>query len=586
MNKEKFFTLLVVAAAFCFLGFIWYHEKELRSKAWHELDDCARVVSNAVWNYEDKLPLEYLALTSRKNNFNKIVITMREGDTFIELDNQITNPLDKFLINLDFTYHLSLTKEIEYNGIKIGMIKAEWYPLAFYTNLSVFVFIILLLIISWFYLRLKDAAGNLEQRVADRTAALIKTNDKLENEIKKGELIEKELIESNKRSEGLNKLKSSLLTNMSHEVRTPMNGILGLAEILSEKLTNKEYAAMANKIYKSGVRLMNTLGSILDLSELESNTIQLKVTGYNISENIEKLLKQYKNIANDKNLYLNLEIKDPLVIPFVDERICNHIILNLVDNAVKYTSVGGITVTVDSEEVGEKLWAVIKVKDTGIGIAEQNKEIIFEEFRQLSEGISRGYEGAGLGLSLAKKMLVLINGVIELESEINKGTVFTIKLPAYKNKDNNYKIIVKNETNEMIENNLKIGQSAENSLPVAMLVEDNAINGEVTALFLNNICKLEIAETGLKAIEMAKHNSFSFILMDINLGHGIDGVKTANEIRKINGYEETPICALTGYAMSADKEIFLARGFTDYLAKPFEKEELIQFVKKILNQIK
>lgn len=588
MKKEIIFTFLVLFAVVGFFGFVWYHEKVLQNNVQSEIEDCARVVSNSVWNYEDKLPLEYLALTSRKNNFNKISITMREGGTFIELDNQITNSLDKFLINLSFTYHLTLISEISYNNLIIGHIKAEWYPLAIYSNIIVLLFVSLMLVIAWYYLKFREAADYLEQRVSERTVALIKTNEVLENEILKRETVEHELIKSKEKSEELYRLKSALLTNMSHEIRTPMNGILGLAAILSEKLTAQKYADMAQKIYRSGIRLMNTLGSILDLSELESNTIQVNMTGYNISANIKKILKQYQNIANDKNLYFRYEINNENAIAYVDERICNHIILNLIDNAIKYTEEGGITVFIDVEKNEKTDNVIFSVKDTGIGIAKHNKEIIYEEFRQLSEGFSRSYEGTGLGLSLVKKMLLLFNGVIELESEVGIGSTFTIKFPGVTESCMPVEeaIAAGYETTGGLISGYSAGQPDTEKLPFALLVEDNAINREITEIFLKPVCRVESASNGKTALDMAGKKAYSLVLLDINLGHGIDGVITASEIKKIKGYENVPMVALTGYAMSSDKDKFLSEGFSHYLAKPFGKEELIYFINSILAEIK
>ena len=587
MKKENIFIFLVVVAVSVFFVFVWLHEKNLQDSANREIADCARVVSSAVWNYDDKLPLEYLSLTSRKNNFNKISIIMREGGTFIELDNQLSSPIDKFLISLDFTYHLTLMSEINYNGETIAYVKAEWYPLAIYTNIIFLVFITLCLIIIWYYLKFKDAASNLELRVAERTKELIKSNKELEDEINKRETIERELIKSKKKSEEMNKLKSSLLTNMSHEIRTPMNGILGLASILNENLKEKIYADMAQKIYQSGVRLMNTLGSILALSELESNTMKIRPEKFNIARHIKDLLKQYRELAIDKNLYFKFDIFNEDRCAHIDKKICEYIILNIVDNAIKYTEKGGINISVQYEESYKKSWIVVSVSDTGIGIADKDKEIIFEEFRQLSEGFSRNYEGAGLGLTLVKKMLGIAKGELQLESTPGIGSNFIVKFPAAEGTELSKTEKIDSDELSAVEAEIKKENMLDFSLTPkvsVLLVEDNPVNREVTEIFLKEICDIESVANGKKAIEKAKLKKYSVVLMDINLGYGLDGVSTAAEIKKIDDYMETVFVALTGYAMSADKDSLLAEGFEFYLAKPFEKEELINLVKRAIDR--
>jgi signal transduction histidine kinase/CheY-like chemotaxis protein len=586
MKKESIFIIVVFAAVCIFFGYVILNEKELQNKARKEIADCARVVSNAVWNYDDKLPMEYLAFTCRKNNFNDISIIMREGGEFIKLSDQIVDPTDKLLTGFSFTYHITLTHDIEYNGIRIGYIKADWYPLSIYSNLTFLVFLTLCVILIWYYLKFKDAASNLEQKVAERTVALIKTNEELEREIKKRESVERELIASKEKSEELNKLKSSLLTNMSHEIRTPMNGILGLASILSENLKEMNFADMAGKIYRSGVRLMNTLGAILDLSELQSNTMQVNLASYDISTNIGNILKQYHDIAADRRLFFKYDIRCEKK-AFVDERICKHIIRNIADNAIKYTETGGITVVIDSESGKGGNWVAVSIIDTGIGIAECDKEVIFEEFKQLSEGFSRNYEGTGLGLSLVKKMLDLLNGKLFVESKLGEGSCFKILFPEAEKEEalteHNFNSAFDFQDILLNSEKLYLSEPLPDSCK-ALLVEDNPVNREITEIFLEGICRVISVASGREAIELAAKEKFSIVFMDINLGYGIDGIKTAEEIKKIKGYKEVPFVALTGYAMSADRSILLDEGFSHYLAKPFKKDDLIRLVSEIFSE--
>ncbi len=391
--------------------------------------------------------------------------------------------------------------------------------------------------------------------------------------------IEFELKRSMEIAEESSRLKSSILANVSHELRTPMTGILGMSQILSEELRDENLKQFVWKIQKSGERLMTTLNSIMDLSEIESNSSLLDITEYNIGRSIRSVLTQYEKYALDKNLYFNYTVKNKNITALVDEKFMNQIIINLVDNAIKYTDTGGIEIIIDSKEEDNKTFAVLKVKDTGIGIAPENKDVIFQEFRQASEGISRRYEGTGLGLTLVKKMVELMNGKIEFESKVREGSVFSIIVPGSILFDK--KEIEKELIDVLIERAQK--KSKENNLDI-LLVEDSNINAEVVMKFLKDFSRIDYAPDGNSALKMASEKKYALILMDINLGHGIDGVHACHKIKQIESYENVPIVALTGYAMSGDKDNFLSSGFDFYIAKPFTKQQLIGEVSQIIKE--
>lgn len=239
---------------------------------------------------------------------------------------------------------------------------------------------------------------------------------------------------------------------------------------------------------------------------------------------------------------------------------------------------GSIRIIVESCIKEDAKYLQISVIDTGIGIAQENLPIIFEEFRQVSEGYNRSFEGAGLGLTLVKKMLYLLHGDIMVESNLGTGSTFTVLLPAVDN------------TGELAEMETESGygllQNAGNEkiLPKILLVEDNEINMEVIKCYIESFCFVDSASNGIEAIKLAEANKYDIILMDINLGSDMDGVTATKEIRKISGYETTPVVAITGYALSSDKEKLIAEGLTHYLPKPFEKEELVRLLKGIIEE--
>ncbi|MHB1686013.1 MAG: PAS domain-containing protein [Ignavibacteriaceae bacterium] len=243
---------------------------------------------------------------------------------------------------------------------------------------------------------------------------------------------EHELITAKEKAEEMSRLKSNFLANMSHELRTPMIGILGFSEILKEEIGNPEQKEMIESIHSGGARLMQTLNQLLDLSRIESNKLDIILTPVDLSGIVSKHIKSYEGAAIKKNLYLRqINIKENISAE-LDERIFIQIFNNLLNNALKFTKVGGITVEVDKEKDNDNVWAVLRVIDTGIGIPGESMEMIFEEFRQASEGLSRNYEGTGLGLTITKRSVELMKGTISVESKEGVGSTFTVRLPSSK----------------------------------------------------------------------------------------------------------------------------------------------------------
>lgn len=236
---------------------------------------------------------------------------------------------------------------------------------------------------------------------------------------------EEEVIKAKERAEEINRLKTNFLTNMSHELRTPLVGILGAAQILEDELKNSAYKEWVDIILQAGNRLLETQGLILDFSKIEAEKITPKFFKVPLNDVITAVANLFESIASKKGLFLKVEVPD---LPFyvkLDERLLREVLSNLVNNAIKYTRKGGVTINLSEENE----YVVIKVIDTGIGIPEDKFEYIFEEFRQVSEGIGRGFEGSGLGLTITKRFVELMRGIITVESILGKGSIFTVKLP-------------------------------------------------------------------------------------------------------------------------------------------------------------
>ncbi len=387
---------------------------------------------------------------------------------------------------------------------------------------------------------------------------------------------EKELIRAKEEAEESSRLKSSLLANMSHELRTPMTGILGFSEILHEELEDPRYKNMALTIYKSATRLMTTLNTIMDLSAIESNKTVLNLKPVNVKNTILALLKNVYPMANDKGLYIRTSLS-PHIYAIADEKLLNQLLHHLIDNAIKFTTDGGLSISAYAGLL-ENTDVVIKISDTGIGIDPQHHKLIFEEFRQVSEGLSRTFEGSGLGLSLVMKIAKLIKGKVWVESEQGKGSDFYISLPLAS-------VMVEDESLVTEQpapiSTLRLGRG---NVPEVLIVEDNEVNRRLAALYLREICNIDMAENGYIALEKIKDKKYDAILMDINLGAGPNGIHVAQEIKTYEKYHDVPIIAVTGYTMQGDREKLLSNGCSHYVAKPYDKRTLIKLFSKLLYQ--
>jgi PAS domain S-box-containing protein len=393
---------------------------------------------------------------------------------------------------------------------------------------------------------------------------------------------EKELVEAKKKAEEMNHLKNCFLSNMSHELRTPLISVLGFAELLQQELNDPEHLEFVRNIMEGGQRLNNTLTGILEISKLEATIASFKLQPLCLADEIKATVKLFLPMAQSKRLFLKTELSDTYLNAQIDSELFGKALFQLISNGIKFTKEGGVIVTLNQKRKQNQDWAVTKVKDTGIGISKENLNIIFTEFKQASEGHGRSHEGIGLGLTIAKKIVELMKGYIEVDSDVGQGSVLSIWLPA---------IPDENQIHHQIEEKLvsiidKPPTTNEIDLIKVLVVDDNSSNRLfINRCLMSNLRIIE-AENGISSVVFASKEHFDLILMDINLGAGIDGVQAMYQIRKIPRYARVPIIAITAYAMLGDEDRFLSMGFDDYLAKPFTKDVLVSLVEKCLAKVK
>ncbi|MBE0676119.1 MAG: PAS domain S-box protein [Bacteroidales bacterium] len=395
-------------------------------------------------------------------------------------------------------------------------------------------------------------------------------------ELKKTQI---ELIKAKEKAEESDRLKSAFLTNISHEIRTPMNGILGFTELLKDtNLSNEDQQDFIQTIQISGARMLNTINSIIDVSKIESGLIKVDIQELDIKEMIEFIYKFFKPEVENKGLkFLFIPGLQHEAIKTDKEKVYA-ILTNLVKNAIKFTYEGsiefGYVIKSDRENgsIGQSQSAELEffVKDTGVGIPQNKKELIFERFRQGSESHNRGYEGSGLGLSISKSYIEMLGGRIWVESEEGRGSTFYFTLP--------YNPV--SEETHTIENVVytatKEGQIRK---PKILIVEDDEISHSILTRMLQNISKEVLhAITGVEAVEACRNNpDLDLILMDIRMPQ-INGLEATQQIRQFN--KDVIIIAQTAYGLSGDREKAIEAGCNDYITKPINQTLLTEIIKR------
>lgn len=438
-------------------------------------------------------------------------------------------------------------------------------------------------------LELEGYAKDLENKVEERTKEIKQQNTEIQKKNKELELHRNHLeqlvkertvdleIAKNKAEEA-NKLKSAFLANMSHEIRTPLNAIVGFSTLLTtDDTTPAQRNSFFNYIDKSTESLLQLVDDILDISLIEAKQLDLKITEINISNVLNEFYKLYSEpIMEESNekvkLLINFNNVSENTVFKVDEVRYKQILSNFVSNAKKYTTEGIIEIGVklNNENGTQKL--ITYVKDTGIGIAEGDRDVVFERFRKIESTGHKLYRGAGLGLSICKSLVSMMKGEIWLESELNKGSVFYFALP--------FPEVGKITSKEFKQMDSLVKHEVDLSDKTILIAEDEETNYLLINTILRNTgITLLWAQDGSEVVQMAKDRSdIDLILMDIKLPKksGIEAIKEIKEFRNIR------IVAQTAYAMQSDIQKIMATGCDDFIAKPFTKK---RFIDKIMQNL-
>ena len=384
-----------------------------------------------------------------------------------------------------------------------------------------------------------------------------------------------EILELKEEAEQANQAKSTFLANMSHEIRTPMYAVMGLSELILQQTEDKTIYNYANDIKGASEGLLHIINDILDFSKIEAGRYELVYEEYYTQSLLHDLLVIIGMVLKNKNLTFTTEFDEKLPYVMVGDQVrLRQVLVNLLNNAVKYTNEGGIHFSVKVlRETTDEVELEIRVKDTGIGIKEEDLDKLFQKFMRLEGSKNLSVEGTGLGLSIAVGLVRLMDGIIRVESEYGVGSEFIVNVMQKKVDDR--KIQKKNWN---VEELLDEEKRQEFTAPGAqvLVVDDNGLNLEITKAMLEIYdLQISLADSGWKAVEMAKENEYDIIFMDYMMPE-MDGIEAMKRIReeKNDAEKKLAIISLTADAIVGMREEMKKEGFSDYISKPMERAAL------------
>jgi len=407
---------------------------------------------------------------------------------------------------------------------------------------------------------------HLEELVKEQTADLIKANKKLEKEKKNAQVA--------------NRAKSIFLTNMSHEIRTPMNAILGFTEIISSKVLDPQLVQYVSSISSAGKSLLNLINDILDLSWVETGKLKLEYRPVLLSKLFYELKTVFSLKAENKGLEFRSDITQELPAVVIDETRLRQVLMNLIGNAIKFTTDGFIKISTQIQfadpENCNLVDLTIQVEDTGMGIAVDQQQVIFDAFIQQKDQKPSQFGGTGLGLAISKGLVEMMEGEIGVHSELGKGSVFTVKIKGLETVSQSILSGINTQQEDF--------KSLQFKNSIILIVDDIEYNRDLIVGFLEEFKELELitAVNGREAIELSEKHRPQLILMDMKMPE-MNGYEATAFLKKDRDLKSIPVIAVTASAMKEDEHA-ISQLCDAYLRKPISKASLIQEMKKFIRQ--
>lgn len=524
----------------------------------NEKADCFLMGTSQALKYDNERDFKSVPLTKTM----EACFAVRDGEGILLsiLNKTLKDMPSDMLTSTLAIYDSTADKVTFYDFVKDNM-------LVFFVTAGVFVLTIIGIILV--LLRKARKAEAVAKLAANDTQKL---NDKLEIALKK--------------AEDASLAKTRFLNNMSHDIRTPMNAILGYAQLMVNELKGKnlpEISEYLKKLQQSGNLLLSIINNVLDMAQIESGRMEIDENYGRIEDIRQNLFEIFGDEAKKKNLVLQYTINVEHENILTDTTKVKEIFVNILSNAIKYTSSGGsVKVSIDELPCDEDGYMMVRtrVSDTGIGMSQEYLTNIFEAFTREQNTTKSKIAGTGLGMSIVKKYVDLLGGTINVESELGKGSTFTVTLK-HRIADESYyvkKYIEESETGSEILEGRNI-----------LLAEDNDLNAEIAEAILENAgLKIERVEDGIQCvnrIEKMPADTYDMILMDIQMPQ-MDGYKATQAIRNLPDKDKAsiPIVAMTANAFEEDKRDAIAAGMNGHIAKPIQVDKMLSILSEVIRQ--
>ena len=597
--RSRFVALLACMMCICVLGlsFIWEPRltREMTVSQVRNLDQNVEILSDALIPFllQNQIGAVFETLSSmqrRYQNWETVVLATPDGTRLYPLS--ATNPVAKpDIIQTARTISFE-GKELAVLSVRVdisddlGQIRRQ---VRYLTILIAVFFLGALLVVGvlldrWVVKRASLLASAAQQLAQGNYEAMIPPSSKdeigdltnsfstMRTTIKENE---QSLIASRDEAQAAAEAKSRFLATMSHEIRTPLNGVIPIAELLLEQDLPKDQAQLIETIQESGKALKSIIDDILDITKMDEGKFVLHNDEFSISSLVQNVVGIFQVAAQNKGISLDFSIQEACSKSVLgDANRLRQVLINLVGNAIKFTSEGGVTLraTLMSNATPPNCTICFEVLDTGIGISEQDQLHVFDRFVQVDNRSNREYQGTGLGLSICKMLVAEMGGALSIESREGAGSRFYFSLPFNP-------VDAEESVKKDIGTDQKAvsGRHAQHTKPSCVLVvDDSKTNLKIAKVILRSLeHKVTTAESGEIAIKLMREKQFDLVLMDVNMP-GIDGLETTRRIR--NGSPQmiqTPIIGLSASAFSEDIDNCLEAGMNGFLAKPLSKTDLV-----------